>query len=127
MTASKSALDIEIELAQSRVQMVARWFRSRGLKSGHAIQRAADRLAISHDLAWRLCYRAEIGKRALASLRLIERQFLTAIRQEIADLEEQVARLRIIEAEIEAKLEAQCSDGFTFSSPNVLSDTCVAP
>lgn len=125
MTASKSALDIEIKLAQDHVQMVARWFRERGLKSGHAIQRAADCLCISHDLAWRFCYRAEIGRRAIASLRLMERNFLAAVRQEIAYQDARLARLHQIEAEVAAKLEAiECSsDGFVSFSPSVLSET----
>lgn len=129
MTASKSALDIEIELAQSRVREVALWFRERGLKSGHAIQRAADCLCISHDLAWRFCYRAEIGKRAIASLRLMERNYLSAVRQEIAYHQDRIARLSLREAEVAAKLEAiECSSGgFVSFSPSVLSDTCTAP
>lgn len=93
-----------VDQAALYVHQVSRWFRRRGLKASHAIQRASDQLGITFDLAWRLHYGHRIFSLSLSRLRQIELHYLASLDLEIAQMEEQTARLRVIKAELEMHL-----------------------
>ena len=129
MHSSKIALDQSewnARTAGEHVRDVARWFRGRGLKSGHAIQRAADCLAISYDLAWRLHYQAKIWSLPSARLRQIERAYAASIDLEVAELEARIARLRIKQTELRVG-QCSCGDGFVISAQSTLCVACAGP
>lgn len=118
MKTSKKLFYVEsANQASTYVHQVSRWFRGRGLKSSHSIQRAANMLGITNNLAIRLYYRINITSFAPSRLRQMEDNYLAAIDIEIAQMEEQIARLRVVKAELVAtRRTAPCSDSYSMAS-----------
>lgn len=122
MSASKNSLDTadeNVRRASFYVQQVARRFRRFGIKTSHAIQRAADDLGISNDLAWRLHYRQKIFTLQPERLKQIEIHYLKSLDREIAEMERLTSNLRSIKAELEKTLQGKvaCSDQSTTLAP----------
>ena len=107
MVSSNNSLDIlqvNVRIATCHVRQVVGWFRRSGLKVSDSIRRAGDNLGISHDLAWRLYHGQKIWALTTDRLRNIEAQYVTAIDREIAEMEKQTQKLRVIKAELESAL-----------------------
>lgn len=125
MSVTKNTLveagEANVRQATIYVHQVSRWFRRRGMKASHSIQRAADQLGVTFDLAWRLHYGQRIFSLTTTKLRQIELHYLASLDREIAQMEEQTSKLRTIKAELEIHLRGtvvECSDQSTTSSLN---------